>query len=361
MFNRLISLRHPSLRLNFFRYISDYYEILGVPRNASSKDIKKAYYSKAKKYHPDVAGDDPKAAELFKDISEAYEVLNDSKTRANYDGSSVRHEKASSSAPGPQYEWEFRSNINPEDLFRTVFGEFSRNFGGRSESVFEDFSPFGFGTNASEISISIPFIEAVKGISKDIEVVETSISYPQRIPKLIKRTLTVNIPPGIEDGQTLRMSIGGNKEIFVTVRVEESSHFRRSQYDVHTDASISIGQALLGGILRVKGLYSDLNVRIPSGTSSHSTLRLEGKGIKKLDTFGGYGTHFVHLKIDVPQYISQEQKDLIYRFAILDENTPEWSVTGLKDFKSKKKDSSSDLEETESLGFFAKLKKKILG
>eukprot|EP00096_Caligus_rogercresseyi_P007013 TRINITY_DN2425_c0_g1_i1.p2 TRINITY_DN2425_c0_g1~~TRINITY_DN2425_c0_g1_i1.p2 ORF type:complete len:390 (-),score=105.63 TRINITY_DN2425_c0_g1_i1:1370-2539(-) len=360
--------------LFFRRHLSDYYETLGISRNASGKDIKQAYYAKAKEYHPDVAGDDPKAAEAFKAISEAYEVLNDPQTRSNYDGSSSSfgQEAHSQQQRGFSSPWEFRSEVDPEDLFRRVFGEFSRNYGGRSEGIFEDFSPFGLGSHAFEVTVSIPFIDAVKGVTKSVDIVQATKTFPRGPPRLTKRTIDLSIPPGIQDGQTLRVSIGGAKEVFVVVRVEASSDFRRSNnYDVHSNASISIGQAILGGVLRVKGLYEDLNVRIPPCTNSDSTLRLEERGIRKLNSSGGYGTHFVHLNIQVPENLSKEQKELIYRFAALDKsNNLPGSVNGLEEFLSRsstseesiseeKEEKSFPKESEEKEGFFSNIKKKL--
>ena len=91
-----------------------------------------------------------------------------------------------------------------------------------------------------------------------------------------------------------RMSMGQNREVFITVRVEESDYFRREGYDVHTTASISISQALLGGIIRLTGLHEDINLRIPSGTSSHMVMTLSGRGIKHMESFNMYGDHLVH-------------------------------------------------------------------
>ena len=132
----------------------DYYGVLGVSRNASQKEIKKAYYQHAKRCHPDVAKDDPKAAKKFQEVSEAYEVLGDEDRRRNYDGFG----SSSSDSPGQDFggggfrsgrtrgggqwaQWSYQSNVNPEDLFRQIFGEF-KNFGqqtGRRQD-------FGFGT-----------------------------------------------------------------------------------------------------------------------------------------------------------------------------------------------------------------------
>ena len=105
-----------------------------------------------------------------------------------------------------------------------------------------------------------------------------------------KKKVNVPVPAGIEDGQTVRLAVGDSrqKEIFITFRVESSDYFRRQGSDVHTDAHISISQAVFGGNIRVMGVHEDINVQIPTGTSSHTRMRINGKGIKKVSGYG-YG------------------------------------------------------------------------
>jgi len=378
----------------------DYYGVLGVSRNASLKEIKKAYYQHAKRCHPDVAKDDPKAAKKFQEVSEAYEVLGDEDRRRNYDGFGSSS-SSSSDSPGQDFgggsgfrsgrtrgggqwaQWQYQSNVNPEDLFRQIFGEF-KNFGqqtGRRQdfgfgTIFEDFARFGFG-RAQEIEVYLTFKEAAKGATKEIDVVEASGS--TRSPRVEKKRYSVSIPAGIEDGQTLRISINGVQEVFVTVRVEESGYFRREGIHVHTEADISLSQAILGGVIRVQGLHEDLNVRVPPSTSSHSVLTLAGYGLKALDAYSASGNHYVHLKVKIPTALTEEQKEVVLEFARLERDTP-GTVDGIhpseqgKSKRSKKEtgdkqtDDSGDAaesdvreEETKEEGFLQRWKKKLLG
>jgi len=317
-------------------FLKDYYKILGVPKNANGKDIKKAYYQLAKKFHPDTNKGDPTAESKFQEVSEAYEVLSDDNKRADYDtfsssGGSAENFSSQSSqqqgfnrrgrAPGG-VQWEYKSNVDPEELFKTIFGEFTRRGGAGGtrgfQNPFDDiFGNFNFhGGVQAECHVS--FLEAAKGATKEIEVLEAD-----NFGRLIgKRRLGVPVPAGISDGQTLRMSMGQGREVFVTVRVEESDYFRRSGCDVHTTANISISQALLGGIIRVKGLYEDINLRIPAGTSSHAEMTLAGRGIKNMESFNSFGDHIVHIIIKLPVKLTEEQKDLIREYAYLEKNTP---------------------------------------
>lgn len=113
----------------------------------------------------------------------------------------------------------------------------------------------------------------------------------------------------------------GKKEIFVTFRVEKSRYFRRDGPDVHTDAEISLAQAVLGGTIRVEGVYEDQTIQIIPSTSSHTRIRLSGKGLKKVDGMG-YGDHYVTIKIIVPKQLTEKQRALLQAYAELEINTP---------------------------------------
>ncbi|XP_060530811.1 protein tumorous imaginal discs, mitochondrial-like isoform X2 [Cylas formicarius] len=369
---------HTGSNLNARR---DYYEILGVGKNASASDVKKAYYKLAKKYHPDVNKNDPEAQRKFQEASEAYEILSDDTKRKQYDtwGSTAEQMGAGANAgraSGPQgfsQSWSYQSTIDPEELFRKIFGE--AGFG-KGSSPFEDFaeSRYGFG-EAQEVVLRISFSQAARGTNKDvtINVVDTcpkcngsrcelgtkatkctfcngtgmenittgpfimrsTCRYCQGTRMYIKhkciecegkgstvqrRTVTIPVPAGIEDGQTVRMSLG-NKELFVTFRVDKSDYFKRDGSDVHTEAEISVAQALLGGSIRIQGLYEDHVLQIKPGTSSHTRIRLSGKGMKKVNGYGN-GDHYVMLKIKVPQKLDEKQKVLAIAYAELEKDTP---------------------------------------
>uniref|UniRef100_A0A1B6GHS9 DnaJ homolog l(2)tid, mitochondrial n=1 Tax=Cuerna arida TaxID=1464854 RepID=A0A1B6GHS9_9HEMI len=401
----------------------DYYEILGVARNASAKDIKKSYFQLAKKYHPDT-NKDPDAVKRFQEVSEAYEVLSDDGKRKEYDSWGATSEQMGMGGPPPggnqgfgAQHWQFHSSIDPEELFRKIFGE----GGFKSNNFGDDFadSQFGFGA-AQEVSMRLTFTQAARGVNKEITVnvvdtcpkcngsrtepgtkairchycnatgfetistgpfvMRSTCRYCNGTRMLIKfpcvecegkgsnvqrKKVVVRVPPGVEDGQTVRLPVG-NKELFITFRVDKSDYFRRDGPDVHTDAEVSLSQAVLGGTIRIQGIYEDHTVQISPGTSSHTRLRLSEKGLKKVNTTSGYGDHYVHIKVKVPKNLTEKQRALILAYAELEDDTP-GIVRGI----TYKKDGNPNIDEqplagsehhvSKDEGFLKKLKKTIFG
>nr|XP_004652281.1 dnaJ homolog subfamily A member 3, mitochondrial isoform X2 [Jaculus jaculus] len=349
----------------------DYYQILGVPRNASQKDIKKAYYQLAKKYHPDTNKDDPKAKEKFSQLAEAYEVLSDEVKRKQYDAYGSAGFDPGASSSGQSY-WRGGPSVDPEELFRKIFGEFSSSSFGDFQSVFDQ---------PQEYIMELTFNQAAKGVNKEFTVnimdtcercdgkgnepgtkvqhchycggsgMETINTGPFVMrstcrrcsgrgsiitnPCVIcrgagqakqKKRVMIPVPAGVEDGQTVRMPVG-KREIFVTFRVQKSPLFRRDGADIHSDLFISIAQALLGGTARAQGLYETINVTIPAGIQTDQKIRLAGKGIPRINSYG-YGDHYIHIKIRVPKRLTSRQQSLILSYAE-DETDMEGTVNGV--------------------------------
>lgn len=351
----------------------DFYQVLGVPRTASQKEIKKAYYQMAKKYHPDTNKDDPQAKEKFAQLAEAYEVLSDETKRKQYDTYGSAGFDASQAGGGQQYWTGQTSNVNPEELFRKIFGEFS---GGRG---FSDFNSIF--DQPQEYIMELTFNQAAKGVNKEMSVnidaacqtcggkghepgtkvqhchycngsgMETINTGPFVMRSTCRRcggkgtimstpchscrgtgqmkqkkTVMVPVPAGVEDGQTVRMPVG-KKEIFITFRVQKSSVFRREGADIHSDLLISVAQAILGGTAKSQGLYETLNLSIPAGIQTDQKIRLAGKGIARVSSYG-FGDHYVHVKIKIPKTLTDRQKALLMSYAE-DETDVEGTVNGV--------------------------------
>lgn len=128
-----------------------------------------------------------------------------------------------------------------------------------------------------------------------------------------RKEVTVPVPAGVEDGQTIRMSVG-DTEVYVILRVAPSEHFRREGADVHSDLKISVAQSVLGGSVRVRGIYENMDVDIPAGTGSHKIIKLSNKGLSRVNSYG-YGDHYLHVKIHVPTKLTEMQRSLLEAYA----------------------------------------------
>ncbi|XP_019625362.1 PREDICTED: dnaJ homolog subfamily A member 3, mitochondrial-like [Branchiostoma belcheri] len=394
----------------------DFYKILGVSKNASQKDIKKAYYQLAKKWHPDT-NKDKDAGKKFAEVAEAYEILGDDQKRREYDtfGSAGAFGGAGASTGHGFSQSQWSTNVDPEELFRRVFSEFSN--AGRGFQGFDFESQF---EQPQEFVMDLTFTQACRGVNKELnfsmmdtcprckgnkaepgtkitrcqychgtgqETINTGPFMMRSTcrrcrgqgtiyttPCIVcrgqgktqqKKSVMVPVPAGVEDGQTVRMPMG-SKELFITFRVARSEYFRREGADIHTDAAISIAQAILGGNMRIKGIYDNVTIDIPRGTQSHTRLRLPGKGIKRVQGYG-YGDHYVHIKIKVPDSLSSKQKALVMAYAE-EESDVDGTVQGITNTQDVEKTrvqasvgDTEEVEQKEGGGVLSKLKDKVLG
>lgn len=354
----------------------DYYKVLGVPRNASQKEIKKAYYDLAKKHHPDTNMGDPESESKFQEISQAYETLVDENKRQQYDQFGATGGNFPGGEPGGGYQG-YSSSIDPDELFKNIFQGFRTGF---ADSDYSD-SQNAYGSH-HELSMNLTFAEAARGANKDVSLsindtcpschgsrckpgskavkckncngtgMESLSTGPFMMKSTCRRCkgtktivldpcptcegkgttiqrkkITVPVPAGVEDGQTVRMQLSNKKDLYITFKVEKSRYFKRDGADIHTDVQISLSQAILGGTIKVQGLYEDLSVKISPGTSSDTKIRLEGKGIKRIASYG-YGDHYLTVNIKVPKNLTEKQKALITAYAELETDTP-GSVEGI--------------------------------
>ncbi|KPP77676.1 dnaJ-like subfamily A member 3, mitochondrial-like [Scleropages formosus] len=340
----------------------DYYQVLGVPRNASQKEIKKAYYQMAKKYHPDTNKDDPQAKEKFAQLAEAYEVLSDEVKRKQYDTYGSTGFDPGQTGAGQQYYWRGGASLDPEELFRKIFGEFSGT-GGFADfnSIFDQAQELFSLTRTSQDTVNTgPFVmrsTCRRCGGRGSVITSPCVTCRGTGQTKQRRTIMVPVPAGVEDGQTVRMPVG-KKEIFITFRVQKSPVFRRDGADIHSDAMISVAQAILGGTARVQGLYETINIAIPAGIQVDQQIRLEGKGIPRINSYG-YGDHYVHIKIRIPKTLTDRQRAVLMSYAE-DETDVQGTVNGITS-PSAGGDSSGQCSEgaqdKQEEGFFSKLKK----
>jgi DnaJ-class molecular chaperone len=291
----------------------DLYETLGVDRKASQDEIRKAYRKLAKDLHPDLHPGDKKAEERFKDVSAAYKILNDAKTRARYD----KGELDETGAERPAHEFYrhyadqggthhyysakgFEDIGDIGDIFSNLFGGAGPGARGREEHVFR------MGGGDVRYRLVIDFMEAVKGTKKRVTMPDGA-------------TLDVTIPAGIENGGILRLKgkgmpgIGGGPagDALVEVTVTPHKLFRRDGNNIVIDLPITVDEAVLGAKVRVPTISGSVTMTIPKGAGSGSTLRLRGKGVDKPGKGTAKGDQLVRLQIVLPERIDPELEDFM--------------------------------------------------
>lgn len=342
----------------------DYYEVLGVSRDATDDDLKRAYRKLALKFHPDKNPGDKAAEERFKEIATAYQILADSERRAQYD----RFGHAAFDGAGAGFG-DFAAGF--EDIFGGIFSDF---FGGPRQGRGRGRARRG---EDLRYNLDLSFEEAAFGIEKTITVPRMATcdtchgkgAKPGTAPKTcagcrgsgqvrfqqgffsiaktcsqcngqgsviadpcatcqgqgaIRRTqnLSVKIPAGVDTGSRLKLrgegeaGAGGGPggDLYVVIRVLEHPLFRREENDVICDLPLSFPQAALGADLEVPTLNGKARLRVPAGTQSGSTFRLKGKGIADLRGYGT-GDHIVRVLVETPRKLTSKQRELLEEFA----------------------------------------------
>lgn len=297
----------------------DYYEALGVPRDASADEIRRAYRKLARTYHPDV-NSDPGAEDRFKQVAEAYEVLRDPEKRERYDrlGRNWRAGEDVSGAAGAGAG--FRAGQG--------FGAGGVDFGGGQD--FSDFFENLFGgrrarAGADPFGTSSPFGTATRGADHeavlDLSLEEAAAGGHRHLTLGDGRGYDVDIPKGVRDGQRIRLAGEGGAgadggptgDLFLRVRLAPHPRFRLDGRDLHVDVPVTPSQAALGARVAVPTLTGDARVRVPAGSSSGRVLRLRGEGMP--DPRGTPGDLYARVQIVVPKTLTERQRELYEQLA----------------------------------------------
>ena len=297
--------------------LKDYYKILGVSETASEAEIKKAYRRLAKQYHPDQHPGDKAAEEKFKDIAEAYDVLSNKEKRAKYDqlrkyGSEIPHGGFDFGNIGGNVHFDFGqggttfTDGTPFDLDEL----FSQLFGGAGRDIFTRSRRRTTRGQDVQVQLEVPFEVAVNGGPYQFTV---ALDGQQK-------TLSINIPPGVEDGTQLRVPgqglpgrSGKPGDMIVQVHVGKHHFFERKGNDIYCEVPIDVTQAMLGTKIRVKTVHGKkVELKIPPGTQCGQTFRLRGMGIQTPD--GRKGDQYVKINVQIPKYLTERQKELIREF-----------------------------------------------
>jgi curved DNA-binding protein len=306
----------------------DYYEVLGVPRNATSKQIKSAYRKLARKYHPDTNKGDKVAEEKFKEITESYEALGDPEKRRRYDalGSSFSAGSDFTPPPGFTYDFDFTKGFTQaaeapfSDFFEMLFGEAFKESGSPFEQTYKtrERSPYERAykyaskrkQKGEDYYIDLPLAveEAYKGTVRKIDI---------SIPARSSKRLEVKIPANVREGSKIRMAqqglLGENDgdpgDLFLVVKFKPHPFYKVSGDDINSEISLTPAEVVLGAEVEIPTLDGPVKLVVPPGTQNEKILRLRNKGLshQKSDS---RGDHFVRIKINVPQIISEEEKEL---------------------------------------------------
>jgi molecular chaperone DnaJ len=283
----------------------DYYKILGVGKTASQDEIKRAYRKLAVQYHPD-KNKTKEGEQKFKEVSKAYEALSDPQKRQAYDqfGAAAFEQGAAGGGPfsgGNPFAGGQGGQYGPFTYTYTNGAEGGADFGGFSDpfEIFSQFfgggSPFGSQRQRRPTySISIDFMEAVKGVTKQV--------------KIDGKMQKIKIPAGVDNGSRIRF---GNYDVVVDVR--PSSKFQRQGQDIVSEKEITFAQAALGEVIEVETIDGMVKLNLPSGTQPETVFRLAQKGV--VNTRGsGKGSHYVRIKIRIPKNLTHSQKELLKEF-----------------------------------------------
>jgi len=344
----------------------DYYEILGVEKNATQEEIKKAFRQKARQYHPDV-NKAPDAADRFKEIGKAYETLSDSQKREIYD----RYGEDGLQNAGFNPNAFDMGDIDLSDIFSSFFG----GFGGFGHRETNPNAPSR--GDDLRLDIEIDFLDACFGIEKEIKIIHlesctscngsgvqkdakdtvcptchgrgkvqqtvqalfgqfSSVTVcptchgTGKNPKAYCRTchgtgsvekekrITIRIPHGIEHGSKMRVAQEGNAgrnhgpngDLFVVIHVKNSKEFMRKGFDIYSELEISVPQAVLGDEIQVKTIHGNTIAKIPQGTQNGDRITLKGYGVAFLGSNTQKGNHYITVKVVVPKKLSQNEEKL---------------------------------------------------
>ena len=286
--------------------MADYYSVLGVDRGAEQNDIRQAFRRLARQYHPDLNKDDSDAETKFKEVNEAYEVLSDPDSRRKYDayGDQWKHadeieaqRRAASSTHGFR-GGAYRSRPSPEgDVFtglEDILGDMGRFRGSR----------YGTGTIRSETSVTVSLEEAYAGST----FIATYTAGGRN------RRFEVDIPPGVDNGSTVRVTPEQGTEMLFRVSVSPDERFRREGPDLFTDADIPFEQCILGGETQVRTLDGrTIWVKIPADSQNGQNIRLRGQGMPRLGSPDTKGDLYVTVRPQMPRSLTDEQRELVVK------------------------------------------------
>ena len=307
----------------------DYYKILGVSRTAGDDEVRKAFRALARKYHPDVAKDKKGAEDKFKEINEAYEVLGDDAKRKKYDALGENWNQGTDFRPPPGWQQRYGGSRRTSpgkggeadadfhfggtgfsDFFESVFGRrgangFGRRGGFATQDVEEDYAMRG---RDVEAEIMVTLEEALRGSMRAITLRHGDSGKTE--------TYKVRIPPGVREGQRLRLGSRGERgagggpagDLYLRVKFAQHPDYRLEGNDVFYELELAPWEAVLGTSVSVPTLDGHVNLKIPAGTQSGRKLRLREKGLPQPE--GARGNFYVVVRVQVPAQMGERERAL---------------------------------------------------
>lgn len=292
---------------------NDYYKVLGLERDASDEDIKKAYRTKAKKFHPDVNPGDSVAEGKFKEINEAHDVLKDSQKKSNYDQFGDPDGRPGFNPRGTQPQG-FRYASTEE--FDDIIGNFFRARGMDGSTEFH-FTPRQMKNPDLVSQLQITLKDAYTGTTTYVELTE---------PDGNVKNISITIPPGTKDNMTLRVKGKGYQnntnlpagDLLLRINIIPHNIFKPIGMDLFMKKDITIIEATLGGEFEVS-LINDttIKVTIPEGIQPNQKIRLKGKGMPGLNNINTHGDLYILINVKIPTNLTKEQKEVLQQFAVI--------------------------------------------
>lgn len=300
----------------------DYYKVLGVERNASQDDIKKAYRKMARKYHPDLNKDDPNAKDKFQEINEANEVLSDPEKRKKYDEYGEHWKHADEfKAEREAYQRAQQSGGQSAYWYSVNGDDFMGGFGRGNASGFSDFFEQLFGHGASTGRSGRGYNMMSRGgdieAQMNLSLREAAVTHKQTF-SVNGENLRITIPAGIADGQMIKLKGHGEKgsngapdgDLYITFQIAPDPDFKREGDDLFTNVDIDLYTAVLGGTVNVRTIDGMVKLKVNPGTQNDTKVRLRGKGFPVYKKEGTFGDLIVTYHVDIPTSLSEKQKEL---------------------------------------------------
>jgi len=283
----------------------DYYKILGISKDATQEDIKKAYRKLARKYHPDLNKDNPNAQEKFQEINEANEVLSNPEKRKRYD----------------EYgeNWKYAEELEKQKKRQTKEQSGTREgtfwYSDDNTSGFSDFFEELFGNRYRNYN------RAMRGKDYESELhltLRQAAEEQKQILNLNGKNIRITIPAGVADGQIIKLRGYGEPgkgdapdgDLYITFRIKEDPTFKRIGNDLYTTTTIDLYTAVLGGEIILDTLNGKVKVKIKAGTQNNSRIRLKEKGFPIYKQSGKYGDLILSIQISIPTLLTERQKEL---------------------------------------------------